>query len=366
MSQNPFSRLCRVAVAFAASCLIFTYSCDDDVTGMHDQCKNTPIASSLSRVFYWGDDGSSSWVANQGRIEGSGTFVQWITPSGIVFATETVVNGVSVQGIAELHVDSADSVLATNVYDFVPKIWDLRAGNAPQDLLVLFFQNGSSDAPTLGRLRLELSSAVVDSVILDESWNPRGVAPCPFDSSLIVCAKKPGDELKGIYRLKEVNGSVTDSLLFDCEITDIGARSMDVAANRKLYFVSHQAGAGGRIAKTQIICFDLASPGSLPLVVAERSGEVDRIAVDPTNSSRLLLHRSVQNDLGIVSQNVIEIFDVTTSTFTGLNVRTSRAECRVTRNHFPDWKPDGSAIVFPGWSSDGKTEFPSSIWRLNM
>jgi hypothetical protein len=284
--------------------------------------------------------------------------VQWLSANRLIMATELMVDGKHTRGIAVIRVDPLWAYQGVDFFEFDHELVDLRVGLG-ETVYALYKENDSSPDATLGRLHLDAKTAVVDSIVLDSSWNTRGVAASPASAALIVCATKPGDPQRAFYRLTSNNGTLQDDSLYVCHETELASRAMDMTDTGILYFVSHFVGNSASL----VMQYKYATPNTFPLVVAHVPGVVDKVAAHPTDPTRVLIHRhTYQDDYTTIREDIVEVTNTESYVRTRVDVRTSGLSCRLIRSDSPDWHPDGSAIAVPVWSSDGVREFPSAIW----
>ncbi len=351
-----YARALRSVLALSAS-LVLLAGCDLADNGQSDECPSVAIASDLTRVLYWGGDDSTNWAPNRGSIVGSFSFVQWLSADRLIAATSAVQAGDSIRGLAEVFLDSNREYVSVELHRFDPEIWDIRVDRDSKTIYLLYFATPASLYPTLGRADISGDGVLIDSVLVDESWKPWGAAPHPSADEIIICATSPGDSDDGFYRVDPVNSE--PSRILDCFLTKYGARGTEVGPDSTLYFLMHFAGNGMSL----IVQWNMQEPASYPLVIAQPTGVVDRLIVNPADETRLLIHRRVYGVVGRdIVGDVIEEMSVVTNETTRRDVRVSTESCRTVRNGFPDWAEDGEVIAFPGGAGVGVEEPPLSLW----
>ncbi|HEX5130861.1 MAG TPA: hypothetical protein VFX92_00090 [Candidatus Krumholzibacteria bacterium] len=298
---------------------------------------------------YWGVVAADQWEANKGDEIGNIFHPVWHSADGIFVQTGRVDDGVGVAGIFDVAIDPVTHIyrgFRTLAFSGVIRDYDYDSSTGD---FAITYSNTPDDIQTVWA-RAVGDSLVVGDTILDASWFPLSARFVSPGGGLVVYAHHPSTSVNGFYYVSKSAPS-SDSLLYAIELSVPDARGFDIAGGTMCF---GQTGLPGAAAST-ISVIDLAG-NKTPRTVAVLEGAFVSAGVHATGACAV-----VSVDDFTRPGSVVWLLDLTSGSFTELNVRTR--PCGFVTADFTSWNPAGDAFAFSGSGFDGEGgQYPRQLW----
>ena len=344
-------RFCLGMISFALFCLI-VFSCDTTEPGNNKVDLNPKLHS----VFYWGIKDPTTLIPNTGVSVGpSILFPTWTVNKKIFFYSSELINNIYKKGIFEIEINPNDYSLINNeykLYEYDFNILNILNVSSTGEILLLVLKNGNS-VPIIAQL--EGNYLVEKEILLDISWNVKGISIWNHKEGFIFYGQDPQNNITGFYSLlKNTNNEYETKRIL--AIDDPGLNKTNFITSydgENLFFGLNESELNSN-GTMQLLKLSLTEEGEMPIVILERKGGYIDVAQNPVNQGLFLVNYFFGGNSLVEPQGHIELFDSATLQSVDLNIRTHIWLNRFIINEHPSWSPDGKHFTFSAGAFDGE------------